>query len=352
MNENCGVYCFENLINGKKYIGESENIKIRYRHHMYAYKNMNDNNYYSLLYTDMRKFGVDNFHFYILENCDKSELLNRESYYIEKYNTIKNGYNSVMLKNGHIERYDKYSSETIEQIQKYLLQNMSVTNVSKTLHVPRTTVSMINNGNMHFDAMLSYPLYKYAYDLKNNFSFCCDCGVKISAKSLRCKKCDILYRKNKPLDVISKEELQFLIDDGLNYTQIGRKYNVTGNSVKKWCKKYNLQIKTNHVFKPDKNTLIQLLNEKSVSHIAELYNVNKSTIHDWMKKYGLKLLSANRVLCVETNIVYNTKQEAAKDMFPNINPKDSANNISKAAKNNKTYKGYHWTLLPQEVIAE
>nr|DAZ72707.1 MAG TPA: intron associated endonuclease [Caudoviricetes sp.] len=42
--------------------------------------------------------GVENFSFEVLEECDRSELNNRETYWIDFYNTTIFGYN--MTKGG------------------------------------------------------------------------------------------------------------------------------------------------------------------------------------------------------------------------------------------------------------
>lgn len=81
---NCGVYCFRNIINNKIYIGKSENIKRRYNEHK---SHSNTKNYH--FYNAIRKYGFDNFEFFILEdNIEKSELYNSEQFYIAYYKMI------------------------------------------------------------------------------------------------------------------------------------------------------------------------------------------------------------------------------------------------------------------------
>jgi group I intron endonuclease len=88
-----GVYKITNTKNNKSYIGCSENIKIRWSTHKTRYKDLNSKEYNKKLYVAMRNDSFESFTIEILEECEKEELLNREKYYIEKYNTLINGYN-------------------------------------------------------------------------------------------------------------------------------------------------------------------------------------------------------------------------------------------------------------------
>ena len=91
----CGIYKIENLKNRKKYIGQSINIEKRWKHHINIAFNSKNKNYNNALYCAFRKYGVDSFKFTIIELCDKSNLNEREKYWIAFYNSFKNGYNST-----------------------------------------------------------------------------------------------------------------------------------------------------------------------------------------------------------------------------------------------------------------
>lgn len=78
--------------------------------------------------------------------------------------------------------------------------------------------------------------YNYKEKVQN---VCIDCGKPINKQSTRCSEC---YSKTmRIVEWPSKEELyQMLIEVKGNFTEIGRRFNVNDNSVRKWCKKYGL----------------------------------------------------------------------------------------------------------------
>lgn len=92
----CGIYKITNLVNGKSYIGLSTNIVARWSQHRSHYKKGD-----TILYKAMIKYGLENFIFEILENCQKYELGEKEKFYIRKYRTYVgfedcNGYNMTL----------------------------------------------------------------------------------------------------------------------------------------------------------------------------------------------------------------------------------------------------------------
>ena len=86
-----GIYCFENLYNGKKYIGKSLNIEERTRAHKRLLNRGVHENVH--LQRAWKKWGEDNFSICIVEQCKKERLVDLECFYIAKFDSKKNGYN-------------------------------------------------------------------------------------------------------------------------------------------------------------------------------------------------------------------------------------------------------------------
>ena len=89
----CGIYCIENVINNKKYIGLSRDINRRWIEHRSELNRGDHINKY--LQSAWNLYGENAFKFYVIELCIPENLSDRECYYISKYHTLshENGYN-------------------------------------------------------------------------------------------------------------------------------------------------------------------------------------------------------------------------------------------------------------------
>ena len=123
-----GIYKITNKINNKVYIGESLNILRRWDEHI---DDLNRNKHHSYkLQKDWNEYGQDNFEFNIVSVLDESIsnfidqyiLLIYEYKYINKYDSLNNGYNientlnEIFLEN---KKVTKDSNVDIALIKKY-----------------------------------------------------------------------------------------------------------------------------------------------------------------------------------------------------------------------------------------
>lgn len=88
-----GIYSILNLQNNKRYIGYSVDISRRWQTHKRDLKNnKHENDHLQAAYN---KYGADSFQYSIIEECPVDELKERERYWIEYYDSRKNGYNET-----------------------------------------------------------------------------------------------------------------------------------------------------------------------------------------------------------------------------------------------------------------
>lgn len=88
------IYVIENQVNNKKYVGQTIDPVERWRKH--KTDDIHNNNL--VIGKAFLKYGIENFTFSIMEECEDSKMSEREMYWINKLNTFikspnSNGYN-------------------------------------------------------------------------------------------------------------------------------------------------------------------------------------------------------------------------------------------------------------------
>lgn len=151
-NIKVGIYLIENLLNHKKYIGQSKNIYARWSGHRC------DSKVRDLpLYFAMRKDGLENFKFSILEECDIFQLAEREDYWIAFYNSyVPNGYN---LKQAET-HYTNLSipSKIIEIMDEIENGTDKLIEIAKKYGYSKAQINRINQGKSWKLEGKNYPL--------------------------------------------------------------------------------------------------------------------------------------------------------------------------------------------------
>ena len=114
-----GIYKILNNITSEFYIGSSKDVKDRWRGHR---RKRNLKNPTTLLYKAFKLYGVKNFSFHILEECDADILLQKEQEYIDN---LKPHYNMGIAKRHMtpIEYQRDYCEKNKEKIAEYKIKN-------------------------------------------------------------------------------------------------------------------------------------------------------------------------------------------------------------------------------------
>lgn len=318
MNNIGYIYKITNNINKHSYVGQTQYFyEIRWKEHKTRYNNENSKSYNISLYKAFRKYGIENFSFEVIEECEHKKLDEREIFWIKYYDTFHNGYNETLGGSGSkiyeidetliLSLYEKYKtinkvvletkynksivSAVLKKNNIYILQAqehqknkgkhimvysldktlikkfnsrsevgewlllMKLSNAKNAMSAGYTVVYKLNN-NIH----LIYDLiwfYEHDNNIKNfhidekslsnnninksTKNTCPICGGYKNSKSQQCINC---YNKNKikKSKIVSKEVLEQDLAE-LSFVEIGKKYGVSDNAIRKWCKKYNLPYK-------------------------------------------------------------------------------------------------------------
>jgi group I intron endonuclease len=95
-----GIYKITNLINNKIYVGSTLDFDGRWWDHK---KRLRKGNHHSIkLQRSYNIHGENNILFEVLEECSADELLIKEQYYMDLYDTYKNGYNCRPKDENHL----------------------------------------------------------------------------------------------------------------------------------------------------------------------------------------------------------------------------------------------------------
>lgn len=171
-----GIYKIVNRINGKIYVGQSVDIIERWKQHEYKAFNSKEKGYKSAIHAAFRKYGIENFELVVLEECQVSELDEKERYWIQELDClVPKGYNILI-------------------------------------------------GGQ------SYRITKT----------CSNCGKPLDSKNKTglCRKCYLI--ENHKHIPSKEDLFKILLENQGNFTKVGTLYGVTDNAIRKWCKTYNL----------------------------------------------------------------------------------------------------------------
>ena len=350
-----GIYCITNLINNKKYIGQSANIESRWKEHkLKPFRKCTDKN--KCLYRAIRKYGLDNFKFEVIEECSPEELNEREIYWIKFYQTfppeLGKGYNEN--EGGDSGKFNKLKENEIKEIIN-LLKNTSITQkeIANIFKVHHQTINDINVGKAYFNKDISYPIretknrkisildIKTIEEIQNLLIFSYIPKYKIASRfnirkeivddidkgkrnynsklkyPLRCKKDKVSYHMEKPkLPIPPYEELLKSFYELRSAAKVAEKYNISQVLLKKWCNKVGI-------------------NPQHKNEYIERYEVEFLGKKPKIKRPLLKILQIDPNTNKIVNI-FDSFADAAKKLTL------SKSTIKSTCDKNKIYAGYIW----------
>lgn len=175
-----GVYKITSPTN-KIYIGQSTNIEKRFKFYsgLHCVQQVG-------IHRSLKKYGVENHTFEILCECEISELNDKERYYQDLFNVIKNGLNCRLTKS--TDRSGKLSEETKAKIRiskkgqkpsDLAILNSSITNKNKS----RPDYVKIKIGLAHKNKIVSVET-RLRISVSNKGRIPYNKGIKLSKESI------------------------------------------------------------------------------------------------------------------------------------------------------------------------
>jgi group I intron endonuclease len=112
------IYLVTNTVNGKRYVGQSQQLDIEQR--WKSHRKVNNANVGSYLKAAYKKYGIQTFKFQIICICFDEDCDKYEDEYIKKFNTLcPNGYN--LKTGGNSVKYSEESKRLMSMRQKEIM---------------------------------------------------------------------------------------------------------------------------------------------------------------------------------------------------------------------------------------
>ena len=164
------VYIIINLINGKKYIGSTNNFSRRKGEHLWMLTNNKHKNPH--LQAAINKYNIENFVFNILEKVENtSELYIREQFYLDKYKTYDKSIGYNICKNAATPNTEKNK----KQVTQYDFEGNkiktfnSLAEVARNLNCNYSAISNAAKGKSKSSQNYIWIFdFEYSIELLNN----------------------------------------------------------------------------------------------------------------------------------------------------------------------------------------
>ena len=146
------IYCIENLINHKKYIGKTLfSVEARWKKHIWDSHRVNIQ--HRPLYLALNKYGINAFQVSTIEKCDNNIINEREKHWISVFDTYNNGYNATLGGDGtqlyNIQEDVMWNLFTQHKTPKEMAQYFGCSTDTITLYAKEYGINLRGNTQRH-----------------------------------------------------------------------------------------------------------------------------------------------------------------------------------------------------------
>lgn len=290
------IYKITNKVNGKSYIGQTRyTVEFRWRQH----KNKKDDSHFHLA---IQKYGADNFTVETLEECEVENLDSREIFYIAKYNTFMEGYNTTIGGGG---KRLIFTDNQYDEIKGLYLSGFSSNKIATIYKVDKATIiktlkglgvkirnKSISINRVEFEELVAD--YKNGYSLRE-LAKRYDCTAIALKEYMKRRGVEVKDKYNILKD---KEAQQQLIEDYLaedtKLSEIQAKHHCSYSTFCKILSTHGISRGKKH-FKLDKDKCLKAVElfkkGYKVPALARKFEVDKSTMYSLLRRYGVDYLT-------------------------------------------------------------
>lgn len=118
--------------------------------------------------------------------------------------------------------------------------------IGERFGVSGRTIRAINSGEESPQDGISYPIREKLFLLDKTYTKCKICGKITENKKYCSQKCSQVAQQR--VERPSREELKSLIKN-FSFISIGKKFNVSDNTIRQWCKNYQLPYRAKDIKK-------------------------------------------------------------------------------------------------------
>lgn len=170
------IYKITNLVNSKIYIGQTaRTVELRWNEHLRRRFEPNNKQYNLYLYKSIRKYGKDNFIIESIESCDNNVLDDRETFWIDYYNSAHPDFGYNLTLGGGGNRTIDY-----EEIYRRYDTGELLAEISDKMGIGRSHLTQILKGYVNYSKEQTWERSKQhcsmqkgtpvcQYDLMGNF---------------------------------------------------------------------------------------------------------------------------------------------------------------------------------------
>lgn len=238
-NKTGSIYIIKNKNNDKVYIGQTTlSVKERFNAHKKR-STLKNRNY--KIYNAMRKYGVETFYVETIEeNIPLNMLDEKEIYYIKKYNSFENGYNSTSGGDGRTINCQYDEHKMLEMAKSGIIAE----EIAKEFNCNKATIFR--------------TLHKLGF-----------------------------YYHKQP----NEKEIKNLVLSNKTYKEISGITGIPIWTVERFCQKNNISKRNKYVkYRKDfneKDVIFDYISNVKIKDICEKYNINEKTIYNIKKRNNI-----------------------------------------------------------------